>query len=153
MIIANYGTAEDARILFQEAVLIFIKEGQNPDFKLPVPPKIYLYALCRNLWLEKLEAQKIPDWNGTINDPDKSIALFEINKKTTQKSIDSKYALLSETIEKLGPEGKELLISFYYKKMSIKDIAERMNCTTAVAKIKKKRFMDAVKNQFFDVEM
>jgi hypothetical protein len=65
MIIANYGTAEDARILFQEAVLIFIKDGQNPDFKLPVAPKIYLYALCRNLWLEKLEAQKNPrlEWH------------------------------------------------------------------------------------------
>lgn len=148
MILSNYGTIEDARLLFQETLLDYFKAAQNPDFKLPVSPKIYLYALCRNKWLEALQTQKILDWNGSINDPDKSIPLFEIDQKTTKKSIDSKHALISDAIEKLGPECKELLISFYYKKMSIKEIAERMNYTTAAAKIKKKRCMDMVKNQF-----
>jgi len=61
--------------------------------------------------------------------------------------------LIGETLEKLGSECKELLISFYYKKMSIKEIAERMNYATAAAKIKKKRCMEAVKNQFEDLKI
>ena len=37
--------------------------------------------------------------------------------------------------------------------MSIKEIAERMNYTTAATKIKKNRCMDTVKNQFDNLKI
>ena len=51
----NNGNENDARDMFQEALLVFIKKLQTPNFELTAQPKTYLYAVCRNLWLKQLQ--------------------------------------------------------------------------------------------------
>src|SRR5688572_1200580 len=54
----NKGTAEDARDIFQEAVVILLNKIRLPGFELTASLKTYLYAISKNLWLKQLRGNK-----------------------------------------------------------------------------------------------
>lgn len=86
MIISNNGSQEDARDMFQEALLIFIKKLQTHDFKLTAQPKTYLYAVCRNLWLKQLQKRKKTRGTIQIDAPDYNIPLIHIDEVEEKRS-------------------------------------------------------------------
>ena len=58
MIVANTGSPEDAKDIFQESVLILIKNIQKETFDLNASLKTYIYSISKNLWLKKLRNDK-----------------------------------------------------------------------------------------------
>ncbi|BDS15596.1 RNA polymerase sigma factor [Aureispira anguillae] len=147
MILSNNGSNEDARDIFQEALLVFIKKLQNPDFKLTAQPKTYLYAVCRNLWLKQLQKRKKNKATIQIDDPDNMIPLIHVDEIAEKKAIESKHELIGEILTQLKGDCKQLLIAFYFKKMPLKEIAKIMDYSDGFVKVKKKRCMDALKKK------
>jgi len=143
----NSGSEEDARDIFQEALLVFIKKLQTPNFELTAQPKTYLYAVCRNLWLKQLQKKKRHKGTIQIDDPDNTIALIQVDEIAEKKAIEAKHELISEIMEEISGDCKELLMSFYFKKMPLKEIAAIMDYSEGFVKVKKKRCMDALKKK------
>lgn len=57
-IVANNGNEEDARDLFQDALLILFQKVRGQQFELTCSLSTYLYSVSRYLWLKELEKRK-----------------------------------------------------------------------------------------------
>jgi len=55
MVQQNNGSDDDAKDLFQEAMIILYEKVQQGDFDLYSKLKTFLYAVCRRLWQKKLQ--------------------------------------------------------------------------------------------------
>ena len=54
MILSNSGYPEDARDIFQEAMIVLYEKARSGSFELNSQLKTYLYSVCRRLWLKRL---------------------------------------------------------------------------------------------------
>jgi RNA polymerase sigma factor (sigma-70 family) len=151
MITNNSGSIEDARDIFQEALIVFIKNLQTPGFVLTAQPKTYLYAVSRNLWLNQLKKLKKTKKNISIDDSKNFINIIQSDQIEEKKELEVKYELISEILSQLNEDCKELLFSFYYKKMPLKEIALQMNYSSGFVKVKKKRCMDSLKKKVLEL--
>jgi len=52
---ANSGNADDARDIFQEALITINRQARRPGFVLTCPFGAYLYRVCRGKWLNELK--------------------------------------------------------------------------------------------------
>jgi RNA polymerase sigma factor (sigma-70 family) len=150
MITNNSGSDEDARDMFQEALLVFIKKLHTSDFKLTAQPKTYIYAVCRNLWLKQLQKRKKTKGTIQLDDPNNLVHLVQVDGIEEKKEIEVKHELISEILSQINEDCKQLLISFYFKKMPLKEIALVMDYSSGFVKVKKKRCMDALKKKVLE---
>ena len=56
-VIKNNGFSDDARDVFQEAMVILFENAQSESFELTCRIRTYLYSICRRLWLKKIERE------------------------------------------------------------------------------------------------
>ena len=56
-IVKNNGYPEDARDIFQEAMIVLFEKAKLKSFVLSCQVKTYLYSVCRRLWLKRLQQQ------------------------------------------------------------------------------------------------
>jgi RNA polymerase sigma factor (sigma-70 family) len=54
MVRTNSGTEDDARDLFQDAVMVLYGKAKDPDFRLTSSLFTFLFSVSRNLWLKNL---------------------------------------------------------------------------------------------------
>ena len=54
LILANNGTEDEAKDIFQEAVMVLYDKVLQHDFVLRSKISTFLYAVCRRLWLKQL---------------------------------------------------------------------------------------------------
>lgn len=57
-VVANSGSAEDARDVMQEALLAVTRQARRPGFVLTCPFEAYLYCVCRGKWLNELQRRR-----------------------------------------------------------------------------------------------
>jgi RNA polymerase sigma factor (sigma-70 family) len=55
---ANSGSPDDARDVFQDALLAVTRQARRPGFILTCPFEAYLYLVCRGKWLNELRRRK-----------------------------------------------------------------------------------------------
>ena len=55
LIINNNGTADDAKDIFQEAMIVLYEKARSGSFELNCLIKTYLYSVSRRLWLKRLQ--------------------------------------------------------------------------------------------------
>src|SRR5579862_9223390 len=58
MILGNSGYPDDARDIFQEAMIVLYEKARSGSFELNSQLKTYLYSVCRRLWLKRLSQQQ-----------------------------------------------------------------------------------------------
>ena len=108
-IIKNNGYADDARDIFQEAMIIIFEKAKSGSFVLSCRLQTYLYSVCRRLWLKKLQNQHRfnPSFelNHEIVPVDEELELHE------QK--EAEFQLLENAIQKIGEACKSLLEALY----------------------------------------
>ena len=56
-IVNNNGYPDDARDIFQEAMIVLFEKAKSSSFILTCQLQTYLYSVCRRLWLKKLQKQ------------------------------------------------------------------------------------------------
>ena len=58
LIINNNGSADDAKDVFQEAMIVLYEKTRSGNFELNCQIRTYLYSVCRRLWLKRLQQAK-----------------------------------------------------------------------------------------------
>lgn len=150
--IANHkGTSTDAKDIFQEAMVIFYDNLCLGNFRGDSKVDTYLFSICKNLWLQQLKKLKRHDtFLGEMT---------LIAEEPEEQHINR--SLLNEVFGELKDECRKILVDFYYKKKSIKEIMRNTSMNSEQAlKNKKGRCLKYLmrivgekkldKNSFFD---
>lgn len=141
-ILKNSGSREDAEDIYQEALIILIRKVNTPEFILTSSLNTYLYSICRFLWSERLKKQSKHIEVDIEKNQHASIA----HELDTLYKTESEHKLAEKAFQQLGEKCKHLLLLFYFKKMSMRDIALKLNFRSEkVAKNQKYRCIDKAK--------
>ena len=117
----NSGNSEDARDLFQEAIIVIYRKMKKAPIVLTCNFRTYIYSVCRLLWLKKLEKK-----NDNL-DIIKSDVILDQQIEDVSKSYEQteKYRLYQKHFKQLPPDCQEIL-KLYLEKISAKEIAKKL---------------------------
>lgn len=146
MIINNNGTSDDARDIFQEAMIVLYEKAKTGSFELTSQLKTYIYSICRRLWLKKLQkAQKfVPDLGSLVE----SIPVEEEIDQHEERN--GELVMMEKAMHSLGEPCKSLLEAYYLQKKNMTEIAGNFGYTNADnAKNQKYKCLMRLKKLFF----
>jgi RNA polymerase sigma factor (sigma-70 family) len=145
LVIKNNGTAEDAKDIFQEAMIVLYEKAQSGTFELNCQIKTFIYSVSRRIWLKRLLQENrlnISESQEEIVNVDEDVADYE---KRNQE-----YLMMEKALNSIGEPCKSLLESFYIKKKSMQEIASGFGYTNAEnAKNQKYKCLIRLKKLFF----
>lgn len=146
LIINNSGTSDDARDIFQEAIIVLYEKAKSGSFELHAQLKTYIYAVCRRLWLKRLITYQ--RYSGDLANAPESIATDDDIEMYEHRTQD--FELMEKALQHLGEPCKELLESYYLKKKNMSEIAQEFGYTNADnAKNQKYKCLMRLKKIFF----
>lgn len=146
LVINNNGTADDARDIFQEAMIVLYENAKSNTFELNCLIKTYLYSVARRLWLKRLSHAK--RYTGEIRD-DQEIVPVEEDIETHEQH-ENHFALMEKSLSGLGEPCKSLLEAYYMRKKTMTAIADKFGYTNADnAKNQKYKCLMRLKKIFF----
>lgn len=145
-VISNNGTEDDARDIFQEAMMVLYEKSRSPEFELTCQIRTYLYSVCRRLWLKKLQYARRME--SQVENYDKIVAVeedLEQHEKLTQQ-----YLTMRTAMGKIGEPCKSLIEAFYVHRKNMHEIASFFGYTNADnAKNQKYKCLVRLKKLFF----
>jgi RNA polymerase sigma factor (sigma-70 family) len=145
-IVKNNGYPDDARDIFQEAMIILFEKAKSSSFVLSCQIKTYLYSVCRRLWLKKLQKQN--RYNPSIETIQETVAVED--EIETHEKRNEDFTLMENALSKIGEPCKSLLEAFYIQKKSMPEIAASFGYTNADnAKTQKYKCLVRLKKIFF----
>ncbi|MES2432083.1 MAG: sigma-70 family RNA polymerase sigma factor [Bacteroidota bacterium] len=137
-ITTNNGTTDDAADIFQDALVILCKKVKEGNLTLTVPLKTYLMGIVKNCWLQELRLRKKLPQGETNND----LPSIEVNEEPG-------FVLAKAAFDLLGEKCRQLLILFYFKKESFKNIATALAFSDEkIAKNQKYRCLQKAKENY-----
>ncbi len=109
------GSLQDAKDIFQDALVIFFEKSMEGDLKINISDEAYVLGIAKHLWIRKFNRNK------------NNISLSEIESAITipedfYPGIESNKLL--NLVELAGKKCMELLKAFYYDKSSAREIAQ-----------------------------
>ncbi len=110
------GTADDAKDVFQEALIRFYEKAVHGQLVLTVSVSTYLMAICKNLWRQEVEKRA----RKTSLGADQTEVDWDEPKTDTQSDLQ-----LMDFVAQLGEKCKDILVSFYYFGQRLDHIATR----------------------------
>lgn len=143
----NNGTGNDAEDFFQEALVILYKNIHKEGFELKSHIKTYMYAIMRNLWLNELRKRSKSGLKLVMDDPETNYVLPSEETLIEKQEVEKKHDLIGEMLLQIKGGCKEVLIDFYLKKLSLKEIAKKNDFTEQYAKKRRYKCMEAFKKQ------
>lgn len=146
LIINNNGTADDARDIFQETLIVLYEKARSGTFELNCQLKTYVYSVSRRLWLKRLQQQQkyIPDVNG-ISD---TVPVEE--EIEAYQQVNSEFQMMEKAMLHLGEPCRSLLEAFYLQKRNMNEIAGHFGYTNADnAKNQKYKCLMRLRKLFF----
>jgi len=146
LIINNNGSTDDARDVFQEAMIVLYEKARSGTFELHCQIKTYMYSVSRRLWLKKLQQTK--RFTTDFGNPD-SVVPVEDDLEDHLKR-DQEFGMMEKAILGLGEPCKSLLEAFYIEKKNMQEIAADFGYTNAEnAKTQKYKCLMRLKKIFF----
>ena len=121
----NCGDEEDARDIFQEAIIIIYKKVSQNVLVLNCSFQSYLFSVCRLLWLKQLR-QRRTNIEEKIGD-EKPVELSEDIQKISEEN--DRYELYRYHFERLSKDCQQIL-SMFLEKISLKEVAESFGFKT-----------------------
>lgn len=146
MVVQNSGTSDEAKDVFQEAVIVLYDRIQQGGFELNSRLKTYLYAICRRLWLKQLS-----DQGRTFQDVrDYEDAISVDDDLTVHEEKDQQMAVMELALDKLGEPCRSIIHEFYILGKSMQEICEQFGYTnTDSAKNQKYKCLQRLKKLYF----
>jgi RNA polymerase sigma factor (sigma-70 family) len=145
-VLNNNGSFDDARDLFQEAMITLYEKVQSDSFVLSCQIKTYLFSICKNLWLKRL--QQMGKYSAPLSTEEESIAV-EADLEAFQKK-DAAFTIMNRALNSLGEPCKSLLEGYYLNKKGMQELAEDFGYTNADnAKNQKYKCLMRLKKLFF----
>jgi RNA polymerase sigma factor (sigma-70 family) len=145
LIINNNGTFDDARDIFQEAVIVLYEKARSGTFELNCQLKTYLYSVCKRLWLKRLQQQQqyVPGINGV-----ETVPVEEDLEVHEQRNAE--FHMMEKAMLHLGEPCRSLLEAFYLQKRKMTEIASHFGYTNADnAKNQKYKCLMRLRKLFF----
>lgn len=145
-IINNSGSYDDARDIFQEAMITLYEKAKSESFVLTSQIKTYLYSVCRRLWLKRL--QQMGRYVAQSEMLEETIAVEDDIALHDKRNAD--FAIMDRAMNSLGEPCKSLLESYYLQKKGMNEIAADFGYTNADnAKNQKYKCLMRLKKLFF----
>lgn len=146
LIINNNGSSDDARDIFQEAMIVLYEKARSGSFELNCLLKTYLYSVCRRLWLKRLQQmqhyQTEVEGIGDIVPVEDEIENHEMR--------NNQFVMMEKAMMSLGEPCKSLLEAYYLQKRKMTEIAGSFGYTNADnAKNQKYKCLMRLKKIFF----
>ncbi len=144
-IINNNGTYDDARDVFQEAMITLYEKAKTESFVLTCLIKTYIYSICRRLWLKRLQQT---GKFAQIESLEETVAVEDDIEIHSKRNTD--YAIMDRALNSLGEPCKSLLKTYYLEKKGMNEIAATYGYTNADnAKNQKYKCLMRLKKLFF----
>jgi RNA polymerase sigma factor (sigma-70 family) len=140
------GSLDDARDIFQDALVIYYEKSLQEDFMITTSPEAYILGISKHLWVKKFkkDRQKVSfsDWEHEI----------EIPVEENYNSV-----MLLKFLEQAGKKCLDLLRAFYYEKLSMNEVAQLLGFknerSATVQKYKcLEKVRDTIKEKSIDYE-
>jgi RNA polymerase sigma factor (sigma-70 family) len=127
LILNNNGSPDDARDIFQEAMIVLYEKVKTGTFELNCLLKTYLYSVCRRLWLKRLsQLQRI---SPEVEKLEETVPVEEELELHEQRNLD--FQTMEKSMKNLGEPCKSLLEAYYLQKKNMVEIAENFGYTNA----------------------
>jgi RNA polymerase sigma factor (sigma-70 family) len=131
------GSFEDAKDIFQDALVIFWeKTSEQPD-AIVSTPEAYLLGIAKHLWIRKFK------------DDHKKIHLdiLELEISIPEDAPTASQHRLLQFLERTGKKCLDLLRAFYYEKRSMKDLAVSLGYRNErSATVQKHKCLEKIRN-------
>lgn len=146
LILNNNGTADDAKDIFQEAMIVLYEKVRSGSFELNCQLKTYLYSVSKRLWLKKLSTN-----NRFVSTGVELEQTFPVEEEVeAHERRDAEFDMMEKAIASLGEPCKSLLEAYYLNKQNMQVIAEAFGYTNADnAKNQKYKCLVRLKKIFF----
>jgi RNA polymerase sigma factor (sigma-70 family) len=146
LIIKNNGSIEDAKDIFQEAIIVLYEKARSDEFTLNCQIKTYIYSVSRRLWLKRLVQQ---NRFLVIDDSEHDVVSVEEDIDEHEKE-NFEFQMMEKAMGNLGEPCKSLLEAFYMQKRTMQEIASNFGYTNAEnAKNQKYKCLMRLKKLFF----
>jgi RNA polymerase sigma factor (sigma-70 family) len=122
VVISGGGNDDDARDIFQDAILVFYRLAIKPDFILSSSISTLLYSISHKLWLKKYRDH---DSRKAVLSQDLPEA-YDLQAEGIEEEEEEKNRLSEKVLEGLGEPCSAILKMFYYENFSMKEIASRL---------------------------
>ncbi len=143
LVINNSGTEDEAKDIYQEALLVFWQKAISGKLELTSKISTYLYSICLNLWRKELTKKS------RFTESDKEEIIYQEYEKQERIKI------IHDCINELGDSCRKILVYHYFDGLSMADIADKLNlANTDTAKTKKykcKKKLDALVKSKYNV--
>ncbi|WP_420582617.1 RNA polymerase sigma factor [Reichenbachiella sp.] len=126
IVLNNNGTEDEAKDIFQDALLVFWQKAVSGKLVLTSKISTYIYSICLNLWRKEL------DRKGRLSSE-------EVERTTYQEhDKNERIKIITDCINQLGDTCRRILTYHYFDGLSMSDIADKLNfANTDTAKTKK----------------
>lgn len=136
LVTSNNGTEQEAKDVYQEAVVVFWQKAISGNLVLTSKMSTYIYSICLNLWRKEL------DRKSRHSSEEKDTKQFQEQEKVERAKI------IHECIDQLDDTCKKVLSYYYFDGMSMKEITEKIGFantdTTKTKKYKCKKKLDEI---------
>ena len=145
LVINNSGNSEDAKDIFQEAMIVLYEKVQSGTFELNCQIKTFVYSVSRRLWLKRLMLQSRFQLSDGHED---SVSVDEEMEEHEKRNTE--FTMMEKAMHGLGEPCKSLLEAFYLQKKSMQEIAGSFGYTNPEnAKNQKYKCLMRLKKLFF----
>lgn len=126
IVLNNNGSEDEAKDIFQDALLVFWQKAISGKLVLTSKISTYIYSICLNLWRKEL------DRKGRLSSEQVEQSTFQEYEKNERIKI------ITDCINQLGDTCRRILTYHYFDGLSMSDIADKLNfANTDTAKTKK----------------
>lgn len=148
-ILNNNGSEEEARDVYQDAIIILVDNLKRKSFKLECKIKTYIYSVCRRLWLTELRHKG--NFIGGLREVESFIEIKEDEVENFEEN-ERKFRIMDESLIELGEPCRTILKDFYLNRISMLEIKDKMGYTnTDNAKNQKYKCLQRLKKIFFSI--
>jgi RNA polymerase sigma factor (sigma-70 family) len=146
LVINNNGSSDDAKDIFQEAMIVLYEKVRSGSFELNCQIKTYLYSVCRRLWLKRL--QQLNRYSAPLGDTETVVPVEDEIEGHEQRNAE--FEMMEKAINSLGEPCKSLLEAYYLQKQNMQVIAANFGYTNSDnAKNQKYKCLMRLKKIFF----
>ncbi len=145
LVLNNNGNPDDAKDIFQEAMIVLYQKVKSGAFELNCQLKTFVYSVCRRLWLKRLMQQN----RYTLYENHNDLVMVEDDVEDHERR-NAEFTLMEKSMNSLGEPCKSLLELFYMQKKGMQEIAASFGYTNADnAKTQKYKCLMRLKKLFF----
>ncbi|UXP33844.1 sigma-70 family RNA polymerase sigma factor [Reichenbachiella agarivorans] len=126
IVLNNSGTEDEAKDVFQDALLVFWQKAISGNLVLTSKISTFIYSICLNLWRKELDRKSRN--SGEMVEA----SVFQDHER------QEKIKIINDCIDQLGETCRKILTYHYFDGLSMQDIAEKLDfANTDTAKTKK----------------